>query len=131
MPTLSDEIGRPGSAIKRSGEQKVIEVSFSRISRGWGGKLRSAGNFQHTATDFPHGGVQLAKREAHLAPSRNAAGSMGSATPLDRGAPQRRWIDGLRNAAGSMDARSKRCTMAATARDWQREFVPAGSFSIQ
>jgi hypothetical protein len=49
------EIGRPGSAIKRSAEKRVIEVSFSRISRNRGGKLRSASNFQQTASEFPHG----------------------------------------------------------------------------
>jgi len=38
-----------------------------------------------------------------------------------------------RDALGSMDVRSKRCTMAAglsaTAGDWQRESAPAGGLS--
>jgi hypothetical protein len=78
MPTLYKEIGRPGPAIKRSGEQKVIEVSFSRISRNWGRQLRSARNFQRTATEFPHGEPNW----------RNAASTLRHlVTPLDRWAP--------------------------------------------
>jgi hypothetical protein len=94
MPTLSNEIGRPGSAIKRSGEQKVIEVSFSSISRNRGGNLRSARNFQQTATEFPQGEPSWQNAELTLRHLRDAAGSMASAMPLDRWAPWRRWIDG-------------------------------------
>jgi hypothetical protein len=85
MPTLSNEIGGPGSAIKRSGEQKVIEVSFSPISRNWGGNLRSARNFQQTAAEFPHAEPSWQNAEHTL---------RQFVTPLGRCAPWRRWIDG-------------------------------------
>lgn len=40
----------------------MIEVSFSRISRNWGGKLRSASNFQQGVVNFPMGGSDLQHR---------------------------------------------------------------------
>lgn len=40
----------------------MIEVSFSRISRNWGGKLRSASNFQQSVVNFPMGGSDLRHR---------------------------------------------------------------------
>jgi hypothetical protein len=71
MPTLSKEIGRSGSAIKRSVEQTVIEISFSRISRNGGGNLRSARNFEQGATEFPQGEPSWQNAEpTHCAISR-------------------------------------------------------------
>ena len=40
----------------------MIEISFSRISRNWGGKLRSASNFQQSVVNFPMGSSNLRHR---------------------------------------------------------------------
>jgi hypothetical protein len=80
---------------------KVIEVSFSGISRNCSGELRSARNFQQTAANFP-----IHKRNVSL--KGRAAGKRGT------------FLAPSPNPAGSMDVGSKRCTMAATARDRQR-----------